>query len=81
MRQYIVLLNEEGVSGCGMDWKISTEYKQHAKIMEVVNNMMRWNKDAKSAYIITECQYTQKACEMDIDKFGAYVKMVGKIMI
>ena len=60
MRQYIILLNGDSISGCGNDWTISTEYRQYAKIMEVVGNMMRWNKDAKSAYIITECQYTQK---------------------
>ena len=81
MKQYIILLNENGASGCGNDWTISTEYKQFAKIFEVANNMMHWNKDAKYAYTIAECQYTQKACEMNISEFGEYVKRVGKRII
>ena len=79
MRQYIVLLNEKGASGCGMSWNLSTEYKQHAKIMEVVNNMMRWNKDAKSAYLLSN--YTQQMCEMSTSDFGRYVKNNGMRLI
>ena len=81
MKQYIILLNENGAIGCGNDWTIPTEYKQHAKILEVANNMIRWNKDAKYAYTIAECQYTQKACEMNISEFSEYVKRVGKRII
>ena len=73
--KYIILLDENNCSGCGNDWSVTTEYKQHAKMMEVAQNLLRWNKNAKSAYLITN--YTQKMCEMSKIEFGKYVKDHG----
>ena len=77
--KYIILLDENNCSGCGNDWSATTEYKQHAKMMEVAQNLLRWNKNAKSAYLITN--YTQKMCEMSTSEFGKYVKDHGMRLI
>ena len=72
---YFIDYRGSDTSGCGNDWSITTEYKQHAKMMEVAQNLLRWNKNAKSAYLITN--YTQKMCEMNASDFGEYVKNNG----
>ena len=73
--KYIILLDENNCSGCGNDWMATTEYKRYPKILEVAQNLLRWNKNAKSAYLITN--YTQKMCELSTSEFGKYVKDHG----
>ena len=73
--KYIILLNSNHCSGCGNDWTATTEYKRYSKILEVAQNLLRWNKDAKSAYLVSN--YTQNMCEMNASEFGTYVRNNG----
>ena len=77
--KYIILLDENNCSGCGNDWSATTEYKQHAKMMEVAQNLLKQNKRAKSAYLLSN--YTQQMCEMSTSDFGRYVKNNGMRLI
>ena len=77
--RYIILLDENNCSWCGNDWSVTTEYKQRARMMEVAQNLLRWNKCAKTAYLITN--YTQKMCEMSAIEFGQYIKNNGMRLI
>ena len=77
--KYIILLDENNCSGCGNDWTATTEYKQHAKMMEVAQNLLKQNKRAKSAYLLSN--YTQQMCEMSTSEFGKYVKDHGMRLI
>ena len=57
--KYLILLDENNCSGCGNDWTATTEYKRYSKILEVAQNLLRWNKDAKSVYLV---RITRKRC-------------------
>ena len=77
--KYLILLDENNCSGCGNDWTATTEYKRYSKILEVAQNLLRWNKDAKSVYLVSN--YTQKMCEMNTSEFGTYIKNNGMRLI
>ena len=77
--KYIILIGRDYQCECGNDWMVSTEYKQHKKIMEVAQNIFRWNKYAQFAYLISN--YTQKMCEMDDYELAQYVKENGLRLI
>ena len=77
--KYLILLDENNCSGCGNDWTATTEYKRYSKILEVAQNLLRWNKRAKSVYLVSN--YTQKMCEMNASEFGTYVINKGMRLI
>ena len=77
--KYIILLDENNWTWYGNDWSATTEYKQHARILEVAQNLLKQNKRAKSAYLLSN--YTQKMCEMSAIAIGRYVKNNGMRLI
>ena len=77
--KYIILLDENNWSGYGNDWMTTTEYKRYAKILEVAQNLLKQNKRAKSAYLLSN--YTQKMREMSAIKIGRYAKNNGMRLI
>ena len=77
--KYLILLDENNCSGCGNDWKATTEYKRYSNILEVARDLLRWNKRAKSVYLVSN--YTQKMCEMNASEFGTYVINNGMRLI
>ena len=54
--KYLILLDENNCSGCGNDWTATTEYKRYSKILEVAQNLLRWNKRAKSVYSVSRSE-------------------------
>lgn len=78
MQPYIILLDENKLSGVGSDMAQSCNYKRSFYIQQQSERMLQASRRGVYAYYISD--YTQNMCEMSKAEFSAHIQKVGRLV-